>query len=106
MINVQIRRSDNRITGFSIDGHSGYAKKGEDIVCSAISILAINTVNSIEALTDDEISVSDADGHIDVELQGKYSDRTKVLVDSMILGIQGVIEEYGKEFVDLKFTDA
>ena len=28
---------DDRITGFSVSGHSGYAEAGQDIVCAAIS---------------------------------------------------------------------
>ena len=30
-----------------VKGHAGYAKRGEDIVCAAISVLTINTINSI-----------------------------------------------------------
>ena len=28
---------DERITGFSVSGHSGYAEAGSDIVCAAVS---------------------------------------------------------------------
>ena len=28
---------DDRITGFSVSGHSGYAEAGADIVCAAVS---------------------------------------------------------------------
>ena len=34
--------------GFETLGHAGYAKRGEDIICSATSVLVINTINSIE----------------------------------------------------------
>ena len=30
---------DERITGFSVSGHSGYAEEGKDIVCAAISAI-------------------------------------------------------------------
>ena len=30
----------DRITGFTISGHSGYAEQGQDIVCAAISAVA------------------------------------------------------------------
>ena len=33
--------------GFETLGHAGYAKRGEDIICSATSVLVINTINSI-----------------------------------------------------------
>ena len=40
----------NRITGFSISGHSGYAEAGQDIVCAAISAvvtMAEATINDV-----------------------------------------------------------
>ena len=40
----------DRITGFSVSGHSGYAEKGEDIVCAAITALvtmAEATINDV-----------------------------------------------------------
>ncbi len=41
---------DDRITGFSVSGHSGYAETGADIVCAAISAvvdMAETTINDI-----------------------------------------------------------
>ena len=40
----------DRITGFSISGHSGYAEAGQDIVCAAISAvvtMAEATINEV-----------------------------------------------------------
>jgi len=41
---------DDRITGFSVSGHSGYAEAGKDIVCAAISAIvtmAEATINDV-----------------------------------------------------------
>ena len=41
---------DERITGFSVSGHSGYADSGSDIVCAAISAvvtMAETTINDV-----------------------------------------------------------
>ena len=41
---------DERITGFSVSGHSGYAEAGADIVCAAISAvvtMAEATINDV-----------------------------------------------------------
>ena len=38
--------------GFHVEGHAGYADYGQDIVCSAVSVLVINCINSIDELTD------------------------------------------------------
>ncbi len=40
----------DRITGFTVSGHSGYAEKGQDIVCAAISAvvtMAEATINDV-----------------------------------------------------------
>ncbi|MBQ6997376.1 MAG: ribosomal-processing cysteine protease Prp [Oscillospiraceae bacterium] len=40
----------DRITGFSVSGHSGYAEEGSDIVCAAISAvvsMAEATINDV-----------------------------------------------------------
>ena len=41
---------DDRITGFSVSGHSGYAEAGKDIVCAAVSAIvtmAEATINDV-----------------------------------------------------------
>ena len=41
---------EDRITGFSVSGHSGYAEAGSDIVCAAVSAvvtMAEATINDI-----------------------------------------------------------
>ena len=41
---------EDRITGFSISGHSGYAEAGQDIVCAAVSAvvtMAEATINDV-----------------------------------------------------------
>ena len=41
---------DERITGFSVSGHSGYAEAGQDILCASISAavtMAEATINEV-----------------------------------------------------------
>ena len=41
---------EDRITGFSVSGHSGYAEAGQDIVCAAVSAvvtMAEATINDV-----------------------------------------------------------
>jgi len=50
MTKCEFFRSEGRITGFSVSGHSGYAENGTDIVCAAISAavsLAECTINDV-----------------------------------------------------------
>ena len=50
MTRCEFFTEDDRITGFSVSGHSGYAEAGSDIVCSAISAIvtmAEATINDV-----------------------------------------------------------
>ena len=50
MTRCEFFTEDERITGFSISGHSGYAEAGSDIVCAAISTavtMAEATINEV-----------------------------------------------------------
>ena len=47
MISVVITKRDNDYVGVTVDGHAGFAEAGQDIVCAAVSVLVINTFNSI-----------------------------------------------------------
>ena len=50
MTRCEFFTEEDRITGFSISGHSGYAESGSDIVCAAISAvvsMAEATINDV-----------------------------------------------------------
>ncbi len=88
--------------GFRIEGHAGFDKKGKDIVCAAVSVLATNTVNSIEAFTEDKFSCKQAEsGFLELVLTETISKETKLLLNSFFLGVSSIHEEYGDKFVNL-----
>ena len=50
MTKCEFFTQDDRITGFSVSGHSGYAEAGSDIVCAAVSAvvsMAEATINDV-----------------------------------------------------------
>ena len=50
MTRCEFFTEDERITGFSVSGHSGYAESGADIVCAAVSAvvtMAEATINDV-----------------------------------------------------------
>lgn len=72
MITVTVTKKNNSYTEFTSKGHAGYAEEGQDIICAAVSVLVINTVNSLETLTHDQISVKEKDGYVSFVLQSLY----------------------------------
>ena len=101
------RNQQNVFTGFLCEGHAGYAQAGEDIVCAGISTLVINTINAVEAFTKTKIlaDADQAEGTIDVNFPYGCDEQAKLLVDAMILGLQGIQTNYGKKFLTLDFKE-
>ncbi len=101
MIQIKVKRQDANITGFHIEGHSGYAQWGSDIICSAISTLAINCANSIEEFTDDLILVStdEESGMLDLDVKGKISSEALLLLQSAVLGMEDVARQCDYKYV-------
>ena len=108
MTHVSIIKTRNgEYKGFSCIGHSGYAEQGEDIVCAAISVLVINTINSLDELTGERFKLvtNEEDGLIDCRFEDTISDNSRLLLDSMILGLREIKKQYGKKFIDLTFEE-
>ena len=111
MIKVTIyENKHHEITGFDAAGHAGYADAGSDIVCAAASTLVINTVNSIEKLTDQRftLDVDDRDDSnlIAFRLEGNKDRDAVLLLNSMILGLQDMEDnsEY-RPYIDIIFEE-
>ncbi len=91
--------------GFSCEGHAGYAVAGSDVVCAAVSVLVINTLNAIESLTDTPVSArADEDaGKIDAAFPDGCGHDAGLLMDAMAMGLQGIRGNYGEYLkVDIK----
>ena len=93
--------------GFTVTGHTGFADSGNDIVCAAISILTINTINAMELLAGEQMSVvtNEEEGLIDCRFQGLIHDKSKVLMDSLVLGITSIAEQYGSKHCKFTFEE-
>lgn len=108
MIHVTFfKDSSNQFVGFEFAGHAGADEFGKDIVCAAVSVLVINTVNSIEEFTDDDF-ICDTDeksGIIRFHLNGELSKESILLMNSLCLGIQGVLDDDNEKYITLKFKE-
>ena len=97
MIQITVYRDKDWYTGFCMRGHAGYAESGSDIVCSAVSVLAINTCNAIEAFTDERFSLEtgEEDGIMLFSLEGSPGHDAQLLMNTMVLGLQDIADSYG-----------
>ncbi len=108
MIQITVFKNQAKeYTAFQCMGHAEYADAGEDIVCAAVSALVINTINSVEQLVSDEFELvtEQESGRIDFSLKDGYSEKSLLLIQSLILGLQGIQKNYGTEYMMLIFKE-
>ena len=104
MIRISFRYDNTGCpTAFRCSGHAGYAARGRDIICASVSVLTINTVNSIEQFTDDvfDLETDEKSGYMSFSLKEQPSDEAKLLMRSLELGIRGIIDDNGNRFITL-----
>ena len=103
MIEVLILRDKaQEITGFKVTGHALFAEAGKDIVCAAVSMLTINTLNAIEQFLPDEPMIVNIDrdkGFIEARLHKKPTERSELLLRTFHLGMVSIEEQYGRKYV-------
>ena len=103
MVKAVIYKKNGEYSGFLCKGHAGFAKIGSDIVCSAVSTLTINTVNSIEEFTDSHIIGEVSEGMLKCDFPEGLDDKGKLLMDSLMLGLNQIQKDYNKYFrLDVK----
>lgn len=109
MVDIIIYKNDkNECVGFDSFGHAGYAESGQDIVCAAVSVLTINTINAIEAFTsnDAQIETDEEQGLIRYRLTKRPDKETALLLETMILGLQTMVDDENyEEYIDLTFEE-
>ena len=103
MIKTEFFFDGENITGFSMKGHAGFAESGSDIVCAAVSMLAINTVNSIEEFTsvNSVYHEEESKGAMSFRID-KTEDKSQLLLKAFLFGLETVQKEYGKKYIDIK----
>ena len=95
MITVTICRSENDITGFTVDGHANFKPPGEDIVCSAVSVLTQAALLGLAQHILIDYSISE--GHMECrlpELDEVDKIRAEAILETMLLGLKNIEKNY------------
>ena len=88
----------DRITGFSVSGHSGYAEAGSDIVCAAISAvvtMAEATINDVCGAKA-KVRVKEEDARITLMLPASCDEEETVqaVLSGMLVTLLSFKEDY------------
>lgn len=111
MIEVRLKIKDKTIKGFEVSGHAFHGEPGHDIVCSAVSMLTINTINSHECILEleKEISIKEFEDTLffEIDINKLENDKlhdTQILMKSFELGIKSIVKEY-QDYITLYYKE-
>ena len=98
MTRCEFFTDNDRITGFSVSGHSGYAEAGSDVVCAAISAvvtMAEATINDVCGAKA-KVRVKDADARITLTLTASCDEEESVqaVLAGMLLTLCSLRDDY------------
>ena len=98
MTKCEFFTEDDRITGFSISGHSGYAENGQDIVCAAISAvvtMAEATINDVCGAKA-KVRVKEEDARITLTLPASCDeeDTVQAVLAGMLVTLCNLRDDY------------
>ena len=94
----------DRITGFTVSGHSGYAEQGQDSVCAAISAvvtMAEATINDVCGAKA-KVRVKDEDARITLTLPASCDEEETVqaVLAGMMVTLLSLQEDY-PDFIEV-----
>ena len=93
MIKIKVDKKNNKIEKISIIGHANFDNFGKDIVCAAVSSIAITTVNAIERI--DKESISYTENPFEIKTL-KENEIINILLINMISLLKELEHDYPK----------
>ena len=107
MTTVTFHMEGERIVGFTVQGHSGYADEGSDIICAAVTSAvrltecAVNDVLGLEAA----VKVKEKDASISLKLPGGLGQTNEstcqTLLTALMVYCVQLHEEYPENIIVL-----
>ena len=96
MIRVTIyQNGSGQYCGFRMEGHAEFAAYGKDIVCAAVSAFTEEVFENAVHQEKDVVSFE--------IISNPVSSEAGLLMESLVLGLTSLADEYGKKYIRLKF---
>lgn len=96
MVKVTVRRDPSgSIRSFTVQGHTGYAAEGRDIVCAAVTALAQTAVLGLRRVARLEPEVFLDEGFLECRLPpGVGNTAADAILETMALGLVDIGKDY------------
>ena len=102
MTTVTFHMEGDRIVGFDVRGHSGYAEEDSDIVCAAVS----SAVNLVNATVNDvlglgaSVKVRESDASITMKIPGGLSEANETTCQTLLAALMVHFASLHEEYPD------
>lgn len=101
MTTIVFHLEGDRIHSFEIQGHSGYAQEGEDIVCAAVS----SAVNLVSATVNEVLGLAATvhmpeEGCLSFHLPGGLSETDEATCQNMLTGMMVYLSDLHQAYPD------
>lgn len=108
------------------EGHAGFGYRGQDVICAAVSMLVINTINGIERFTSDAFTLDtwsdeqqpvkkrrffakgnepEEKNHINLIFTETPSKEAALLMDVLVQGLTEMQKEYGDTYMTVHIKE-
>jgi uncharacterized protein YsxB (DUF464 family) len=101
MILVTIRSKEEKIEEISVTGHSGYAKAGADIVCSAVSTAMYVSLGVISKVCPKYDFQGDEKKASMILKIFETNEMTNLVLENLLTTLQGIEEDY-KQYLQIQ----
>ncbi len=103
MIEISILKNKDNYIGIKTSGHAEFDDYGRDIVCASVSVLVINTINSIDKFCklDYFLESNEETGEIDFRINENVNDESNLLMKSLVLGLEGIRDSYSEKYLKI-----
>ncbi len=109
MTTIIIGKSKESYKSITCMGHSGRKRIffEKDLVCASISVLVLNTINGLDEFTDTtmELVTNEETGFIRVVFSELLSESATVLIQTMIMGLEQISQQYGTKYCNIEFEE-
>lgn len=102
MTNINFLKTEVGWQGFKAYGHTGFANRGEDVVCAAVSALTQTTILGLKKVLEIEckVKVQETDGLLICllpdQLSAKQWELAQIVFRILYEGLVAIQAEYGK----------
>ena len=105
MTDITVYYKNGALVGFDAEGHTGYADRGEDIVCAAVSAVTQTAVIGITELIKAPCALEVTDGELHLMLsksvKGELLKKAELILGTMLLGLRSIETDYS-DYLRLK----